>query len=110
MNLKNNNGERAQLFRQAVESDLMAAEKRRKQYNNKRLFKPFLIGLQVWKRNVRVKMFADWPVHDCETDYDDLDQICYLFGEWPKGRNCSLKFLKGMGQTGQTAKEKKGTK
>ena len=48
-----------ELFRRAVESDREASEKRRKQYNRKCSFKPFTIGSQVWKRNMRAKTFAD---------------------------------------------------
>ena len=61
MEEKNNRikGEADELFRQAVESDRKASEKRRKQYNRKCSFKPFTIGSQIWKRNMRAKTFAD---------------------------------------------------
>ena len=48
-----------ELFRQAVKSDRKASDKCRKQYNRKCSFKPFTIGSQIWKRNMRAKTFAD---------------------------------------------------
>ena len=48
-----------ELFRRAVKSDRKASEKCRKQYNRKCSLKPFTIGSQVWKRNMRAKTFAD---------------------------------------------------
>lgn len=61
MEEKNNQTEEeaADIFRQAVESDLKASEKRRKQHNRNCSFKPFAIGSQVSKRNMRAKTFAD---------------------------------------------------
>ena len=56
MEEKNNRikGEAADLFRQAVESDIKLSEKRRKEHNKKCSFKPFAIGSHVWKRDMRV--------------------------------------------------------